>query len=225
MVDPVPGEFRVTGDYFAHPSSSSFRQMLTGVVTGPGIAPTPGEHLDDESGRRIGHDVLPILVDRADPTRFLILWDEIPKPDFQAQARIQAEQEAARLRTDTPPMPMPMPGQPQLPPWMQHGAPPPASEQVYVMDGTTGPVPDWAREMIADVTTRGPADITGAQVIDLTAGHLTAADAARLAATGEPAQAVLTPAHLAAAYGVEVTITADAAGRPLIFPIRRALPI
>lgn len=46
----------------------------------------------------------------------------------------------------------------------------------------------------------------------------------RVLAAG-PAQAVLTPAHLAAAYGVEVTITADAAGRPLIFPIRRALPI
>ncbi|WP_375392019.1 ABC transporter ATP-binding protein [uncultured Sphingomonas sp.] len=46
----------------------------------------------------------------------------------------------------------------------------------------------------------------------------------RVLAAG-PAQAVLTPAHLAAAYGVEVGLATDAAGRPLIFPIGRALPI
>ena len=90
MRDPVRGEFRVASRYFAHPDGSSFREVLTGVVTGPGVAPTPGEHLTDTAGRWVGHDVLPVTVDRSDPTQFVVLWDEIPRPDWRADARRQA---------------------------------------------------------------------------------------------------------------------------------------
>jgi hypothetical protein len=145
MRDPVRGEFRVTDRYFAHPGSTSFREMLTGVVTGPGVAPTPGEHLTDTAGRWVGHDVLPVTVDRGDPSHFVILWDEVPKPDWRAEARQQAANAAAQLSS---------------------GAAPPPGPPVIID--------------------------AGMQVIDFTAGHLSAGDAERLCAYGEPASAVLT---------------------------------
>lgn len=93
MKDPVRGEFRKTGEYFPHPGRTPMQVMLTGVVSGEGIPPTPAEHLrNDLSGREFDSDTLPALIDRADPTRFVILWDELPKPD----PRQQALQEAAR---------------------------------------------------------------------------------------------------------------------------------
>jgi hypothetical protein len=187
MKDPVRGEFQVTGRYFAHPGSSSFREMLTGVVTGPGISPTPGEHLTDVSGRWVGQDVLPVQVDRADPSRFVVLWDEVAKPDYRAQARDQAQQAAERMQT----------GGPAAAP-----RPAPAPQQVYVYDDSDDtPPPDWAREMIDELRAGGAPGVSDAlswaaggppQVIDLTAGHLSAAEAASLAGSGERATAVLT---------------------------------
>ncbi len=149
MRDPVRGEFRVADRYFAHPGSSSFREMLTGVVTGPGVAPTPGEHLTDTDGRWVGRDVLPVMVDRADPARFVVLWDEVPKPDWRADARRQAADAAQR---------------------MSAGAAGPRA-------ATSAQVP-----VVIDA---------GTYVVDLTAGHLSAGEAERLCASGEPATAVL----------------------------------
>ena len=102
MRDPARGEFRVTGRYFAHPGSNSFREVLTGVVTGPGIPPTAGEHLTDTAGRWVGHDLLPVMVDRSDPARFVILWDEVPKPDFRADARREAARAAEQAQSSAP---------------------------------------------------------------------------------------------------------------------------
>ena len=102
MQDPVRGEFTVTGRYFAHPRSSSFREVLTGVVTGPGIPPTAGEHLNDTAGRWVGHDVLPVMADRSDPARFVILWDEVPAPDFRADARREAARAAQQMQSPAP---------------------------------------------------------------------------------------------------------------------------
>jgi hypothetical protein len=95
MKDPVRGEFHKTGEYFPHPGRVPMQVMLTGVVSGPGIPPTPAEHLrNDFSGREPGaDDTFPALIDRADPAQFVILWDEIAKPD----PRQEALQEAARV--------------------------------------------------------------------------------------------------------------------------------
>src|SRR5436190_15625300 len=87
MQDPVRGEFKVTDRYFAHPGSNSFREVLTGVISVPGMPPTAGEHLADTAGRWVGRDVLPVMADRSDPARFVILWDEVAAPDFRADAR------------------------------------------------------------------------------------------------------------------------------------------
>jgi hypothetical protein len=137
--------------------------MLTGVVTGPGIPPTPAEHPRNDFSGRDETQPLPALIDRADPTRVVILWDEIPKPD----PRQQALQDAATVAAQMSDAGQPAPGS-------AYPAP-----QVYVYD-TTNSQPS------GPVTVQAPD-----QVIDLTAEHLSAADAARLAATGEQATAVL----------------------------------
>jgi hypothetical protein len=99
MQDPVRGEFRKTGEYFPHPGRTPMQVMLTGVVTGPGIPPTPAEHLrNDFSDREFVSDTLPALIDRAEPTRFVILWDEISKPDPRQEALEQAAQVAEQYR-------------------------------------------------------------------------------------------------------------------------------
>lgn len=175
MKDPVRGEFRVTGRYPAR-GGSPHRRMLTGVVSAPGVAPTAGEHLEDYGiGRGIGRDVLPALVDRDDPSRFVVLWDELAKPDWRTDARTEAQQAAAR---------------------MQSGA----TAAPHVYDDTSGePVPDWAKgildEVFKDGVPRSGSQVrfeASPQVIDLTAGHLSAADAADLTTRGEQASAVLT---------------------------------
>ncbi len=194
MKDPVRGEFRPTGFYFPHPGRVPMQEMLTGVVTAPGIGPAAGEALNDlkhpHGVSTLGRSVLPVLVDRADPARFVILWQEVGLRDYRAEAREQAQQAAARVQAGGA------------------AAPPGPTPQVYVYDDTAGPAPDWARQMVDELRTSGIPGLgealSGAlpgqrftvdgpaQVIDLTAGHLTAAEAARLTIAGEPATAVVT---------------------------------
>jgi hypothetical protein len=183
MRDPIRGEFKVTGRYFAHPGSNSYREVLTGVVSAPGIPPTPGEHLTDTAGRWVNHEVLPVLVDRGEPARFVILWDEVPKPDWRADARREAAQAADQMRSAS------SAGASSAGATAQAAAPLPEGAQA----------PDWVRGMLASLGSQMPQGTGhpviidgGTEVIDLTAGHLSAADAGRLMATGEPATAVLT---------------------------------
>jgi hypothetical protein len=68
---PERGILRVTGVHEGHSHS-----RISGVVTAPGIAPTRVEHKIDERGRVTMGQELPVLVDCADPSRFVILWDE-----------------------------------------------------------------------------------------------------------------------------------------------------
>jgi hypothetical protein len=97
MSDPVPGMFRVTGNYDAHPHSSDLRQRLVGVIMAEGMPPTPAECRADSKGRWVGNSELPVTVDRADPTNFRVEWDRVAKRDFEAEARARARQEAERV--------------------------------------------------------------------------------------------------------------------------------
>ena len=127
MTDPVRGEFRVSGSYYPHPGSTPIRTMLTGVVVADGVPPTPGEHLDRHAIGEFRRS-LPVLVDRADPTRFLVLWDETTEVDPRAEARQRAEADAQRLRQGgtpgtqpptAPPASVTVTGMDDLPPWLQ----------------------------------------------------------------------------------------------------------
>jgi hypothetical protein len=68
---PERGILRVTGVHEGHSHS-----RISGIITAPGIAPTRVEHKIDERGRCAAGQDLAVLVDCADPSRFVILWDE-----------------------------------------------------------------------------------------------------------------------------------------------------
>jgi hypothetical protein len=102
MKDPVRGVFRITGFYDKHPSSSPPGTRLTGVIVAPGIPATPVEHKPDSRGRWAGMQELPVLVDRTDPSRFVVLWDEVKPISWQDQALQAAREAADRINGGTP---------------------------------------------------------------------------------------------------------------------------
>jgi hypothetical protein len=102
MKDPVRGVFRVTGFYDAHPSSSPPGTRITGVIVAPGMPATPAEHKVDSRGRWADSHELPVLVDRSDPSRFVVLWDEVKPVSWQDRERQAAQAEADRLNARTP---------------------------------------------------------------------------------------------------------------------------
>jgi catechol 2,3-dioxygenase-like lactoylglutathione lyase family enzyme len=102
MRDPVRGVFRVTGFYDKHPSSTPPGTRITGVITAPGIPATPAEHKVDERGRWADHQELPVLVDRSDPSRFAILWNEVGQVSWQGREMASAQAEADRLNAGEP---------------------------------------------------------------------------------------------------------------------------
>ena len=103
MRDPVRGVFRVTGFYDAHPNSSPPGTRITGVIEAPGIPAVPAEHRADQRGRWAGVQQLPVLVDRADPARFAILWAEVEPVSWREQERARAQAAADKLNAGSPP--------------------------------------------------------------------------------------------------------------------------
>jgi hypothetical protein len=85
MKDPVRGRFRVEvcarpgaggGDIASH----SYSALVLGVVSGPGIPPRKVRHSCQVRVKKYPNSgqVLPVMVDRADPRRLVILWNEVP---------------------------------------------------------------------------------------------------------------------------------------------------
>jgi hypothetical protein len=72
MKYPERGTLRVTGITDARPP----RILVTGVIAAPGIQATTVEYSTEERDRWAGIEEVAVLVDRSDPTRFLVLWDE-----------------------------------------------------------------------------------------------------------------------------------------------------
>ena len=76
MKYPERGTLRITGTA-EHPAAGPSGIRITGVITAPGVPAQNVEHETDAGDRLVGAQELPVLVDRADPSRFTILWDEI----------------------------------------------------------------------------------------------------------------------------------------------------
>jgi hypothetical protein len=95
MKQPERGVLRVSGFHRSHSPSSG---RITGVITAPGIPDTPVEHKVDDQDRWTGVQEVPVLVDRADPSKFVILWDEVQPASWGDQ--MQAIQgDAGQMRT------------------------------------------------------------------------------------------------------------------------------
>jgi len=100
MTDPVPGIFLVTAA--AMPSRNALYHMtrITGVVSAEGVEPTAVQYAGlirtaqwPSPGKR-----LPAVVDRADPRKFAIQWDQVATAE--ASALGQAEALAAAMRAN-----------------------------------------------------------------------------------------------------------------------------
>lgn len=85
MKDPVRGRFKV--DVCAPPgvggvdiASYSYSAYVLGVVSGPGISPKKVRHSCHVRVKKYPNSgqVLPVIVDRANPTRLAIVWKDVP---------------------------------------------------------------------------------------------------------------------------------------------------
>ena len=167
MTDPVEGVLRVADWYDPHPSSSGHRVRLTGVLTAPGVPPTPVDHLADRGGRWVGNSELPVLVDRANPTRYRILWKRVRRLDARATATRQAEEMARRLAA---------------------GNQPPGAQPYAGMAGLSPELNDLVNRAVSGQLADGGAEVQ----VTVHSGGLTGAEAARLLDRGQPARAVVT---------------------------------
>jgi hypothetical protein len=97
MRDPVRGVFRKTGFYDRHPASNPPGTRMTGVIIAPGVPAMAAEHRVDGRGRWAGQEEFPVVVDRADPARFAILWSELEAVPWRDRELASAPAEADRL--------------------------------------------------------------------------------------------------------------------------------
>jgi hypothetical protein len=208
MRDPVRGVFRVTGFYDKHPSSNPPGTRVTGVITAPGIPATPAEHKVDERGRWAAHQELPVLVDRADPSRFAILWAEVQNVSWRDSEMSSAQAMADQFNAAQPGFQpyveqTPYPGPPGSGPGIPSYPGQPGYPQVQV--SVTSLPPDAAAAIQAAVAQAlGPAGqgqqvlgAPGRPVPGMPGGGLTPEQAAQMVAggRGERASAVVTDAR------------------------------
>jgi hypothetical protein len=98
MADPVPGTMLVTAASMPSRNAVFHMSRITGVVSAEGVAPAAVQFnglirtaLWPSPGKQ-----LPVIVDRADPQKFAIQWDQVGSS--QASALDQAEALAAAMR-------------------------------------------------------------------------------------------------------------------------------
>ena len=94
MKTPVNGIFRVTGFYDVRSATH-----ITGVITAPGIEATAAEHKTDRQGRWAESTELPVVVDQADPAKFVILWDQVDSGSWGEQEMRAARRLAVQINT------------------------------------------------------------------------------------------------------------------------------
>ena len=99
MADPVPGTMLVTAASMPSRRAAFHMSRITGVVSAEGVEPTAVQYhglirtaLWPSPGRQ-----LPVIVDRADPRKFAIQWDQTGTSEGSALG--QAEALAAAMRT------------------------------------------------------------------------------------------------------------------------------
>lgn len=104
LTDPVRGEAYVvaTSTYPAGAGATYANCSMTLVVQAPGVPPTSVPHrcLAPTSRWPAAGSTLPVSVDRADPHRLQVLWDEVQTWDDKAQA--EGERLAEEMRTGGP---------------------------------------------------------------------------------------------------------------------------
>jgi len=140
MKDPVHGTATVTGATGADPTATSQNYRIDCVVQAEGVPAFSATHSGFISTSKwpYGGQVLPVTIDRANPSKWVINWDQV-QTGAQA-AREQADALAARMRGE--------------PPSAGDAAAEPAQLQASLERGTE---PDTADELtkLADLHDRG----------------------------------------------------------------------
>ena len=102
MADPVPGTFLVTAAAMPSRRATYHMTRLTGVVSGEGVAATAVQYngliktaLWPSPGTQ-----LPVIVDRADPRKFAIQWDQAGTNRNSALDQAESLAAAIRARQD-----------------------------------------------------------------------------------------------------------------------------
>ena len=98
MADPVPGTMLVTAASMPSRNAVFHMSRITGVISAEGVEPTAVQFgglirtsLWPSPGKQ-----LPVIVDRADPRKFAIQWDQVGASE--SSALNQAEALAAAMR-------------------------------------------------------------------------------------------------------------------------------
>lgn len=138
MTDPVDGTLQLTSCSSGASDAMYSNCRMTGVVSAPGLAPTAVEHKCTAPTKKWPQpgQTLPVQVDRADPSRLQIRWDDLPSNRELGRqfARRQAEWLAADQRSQAGPA---EPGEEQTRTWSS----PPGGPQVNVrVRSDSGPV-------------------------------------------------------------------------------------
>jgi hypothetical protein len=97
MKEPVAGTLKITST----DRVSGAKIVITGVVTAPGMEPTPAQHTVDVPVKKFAavfrrYD-LPVVFDRTDPSRLRFIWDEVP--DEKQLDLLEASRVADRMRS------------------------------------------------------------------------------------------------------------------------------
>ena len=102
MADPVPGTMLVTAASMPSRNAAFHMSRITGIVSAEGVEPTAVQYsglirtsLWPSPGRQ-----LPVIVDRADPRKFAIQWDQAPTSVASALGQAEALAAAMRAKRD-----------------------------------------------------------------------------------------------------------------------------
>jgi hypothetical protein len=100
--DPVPGTFEVRTCDQGKLTGAQVNLDASGVLSAPGLNPLPAEFHGKapHAKRPIVGDVLPVVVDRADPSQFRIEWDQMPT----AAERVEVGSAVTHERASTAPV-------------------------------------------------------------------------------------------------------------------------
>jgi hypothetical protein len=80
---PERGVLRVIGRHDEHLYPSATGHRITGTITVPGMPPTRVEHKMEEPARWEGVTALPVVFERGDPSKFVVLWEELESGAWQ----------------------------------------------------------------------------------------------------------------------------------------------
>jgi hypothetical protein len=95
---PERGVLRVIGLHDGHSHPSRTGNRIAGIITAPGIPATRIEHKMEDPPRWTGHQALPVLLDRTDPTKFIVLWEELESGAWQDPGEVDPSYAGAPSR-------------------------------------------------------------------------------------------------------------------------------